>query len=239
MNGPLQVPRGSVAIRTCFHHDAAYDALLKAWSTENEDGFRAWMETYEDRRLDGQDPMGLIGLLAEVPAVLVVVDRFCLEHPEHAALVIDASSRRSLRVIPSEMWSIENNLSIANMDFEEFYESRDHDGVFRGFVDAQPDPDSLIEPRRTVQVTWSGLSVPAGVDPVSCALSQPVSGTAVYTTCEYDSLLGDNTSSGAGLHCVHADVALVLTSCPRCLERCRSHMFCARHAERVRTARQA
>ena len=40
---------------------------------------------------------------------------------------------RTFRVIPSEMWSVENNLSIANMDFAEFADAVDEDGVFRGF----------------------------------------------------------------------------------------------------------
>lgn len=31
------------------------------------------------------------------------------------------------------MWSVENNLSIANMGFEEFADSADEKGVFRGF----------------------------------------------------------------------------------------------------------
>ncbi|MDH6214469.1 hypothetical protein M2283_001752 [Streptomyces pseudovenezuelae] len=33
----------------------------------------------------------------------------------------------------AELWSIENNLSGANMDFEEFADAVDDDGVFRGF----------------------------------------------------------------------------------------------------------
>jgi hypothetical protein len=33
------------------------------------------------------------------------------------------------------MWSVENNLSLSNMGFEEFAESVDEDGVFRGFSD--------------------------------------------------------------------------------------------------------
>jgi hypothetical protein len=36
-------------------------------------------------------------------------------------------------VIAEELWSIENNLSIANMDFVEFFESADEDGVFGGY----------------------------------------------------------------------------------------------------------
>jgi hypothetical protein len=35
--------------------------------------------------------------------------------------------------LPSQIQAIENNLSIANMDFEDFADSVDADGVFRGF----------------------------------------------------------------------------------------------------------
>jgi hypothetical protein len=31
------------------------------------------------------------------------------------------------------MWSVENNLSISNMDFEEFAASADKNGIHRGF----------------------------------------------------------------------------------------------------------
>jgi hypothetical protein len=40
---------------------------------------------------------------------------------------------RTFRVIPSEMWDVENNLSLANMDFPEFAGSTGPDGIFRGF----------------------------------------------------------------------------------------------------------
>ncbi len=42
-------------------------------------------------------------------------------------------SGHEFRAIPSQIQGIENNLSIANMDFEEFAEAVDEDGVFRGF----------------------------------------------------------------------------------------------------------
>jgi len=35
--------------------------------------------------------------------------------------------------VASELWGIENNLSIANMDFWEFAAAVDEDGVHRGF----------------------------------------------------------------------------------------------------------
>jgi hypothetical protein len=40
---------------------------------------------------------------------------------------------RQLRVVAPMLWSIENNLSAVNMDFEEFADSADEDGVFRDF----------------------------------------------------------------------------------------------------------
>jgi hypothetical protein len=61
-----------------------------------------------------------------------------LTHPEHPILVVDLFDEpgRTFRVVPSEMWSVENNLSIANMGFEDFVGAVDRDGVFRGFPEA-------------------------------------------------------------------------------------------------------
>ncbi len=66
---------------------------------------------------------------------VIVVDRTAITHPEHAVLVIDlfADANPTLRALPSTVQAIENNLSIANMDFEEFAAAAEDDGVFRGF----------------------------------------------------------------------------------------------------------
>ena len=39
----------------------------------------------------------------------------------------------TFRVIPAEMWSVQNNLSLLNMDWSDFADSVDDDGIFRGF----------------------------------------------------------------------------------------------------------
>jgi hypothetical protein len=79
-----------------------------------------------------------------------VVDRECIVNQDHRVLVVgfypsDLQSYRrppretptreikTFRALPSQIQSIENNLSIANMDFEEFASKADKDGVFRGF----------------------------------------------------------------------------------------------------------
>jgi hypothetical protein len=54
--------------------------------------------------------------------------------PEHPVLCIDLSgSGRSFRIVPEELWGAENNLAIAKMDFADFADAVEGDGVFRGF----------------------------------------------------------------------------------------------------------
>jgi hypothetical protein len=45
----------------------------------------------------------------------------------------EIAGRTPFRCIPSELWSVDNNLNIANMDWEDFAGSTGEDGVFRGF----------------------------------------------------------------------------------------------------------
>ena len=55
--------------------------------------------------------------------------------PEKTLLVVPRAEEpgRFIRVVVSEAWGPENNLRLANMDFVEFAEAADADGVFRGF----------------------------------------------------------------------------------------------------------
>ena len=66
---------------------------------------------------------------------LFLADARTLADGEHPILVLDLAgdARGAFRVTPPQMWGVENNLSIGNMDFEEFARSVDADGVFRGF----------------------------------------------------------------------------------------------------------
>ncbi|WP_345579736.1 DUF6192 family protein [Nonomuraea rosea] len=55
--------------------------------------------------------------------------------PEMPLLLVDLGVERGrqMRVIATELYSIEANLSIGNMDFAEFANAMDGDGIFRGF----------------------------------------------------------------------------------------------------------
>ncbi|CAM5491672.1 hypothetical protein TPAU25S_00623 [Tsukamurella paurometabola] len=46
---------------------------------------------------------------------------------------VDEPELVPFRLVPSEVWSVENNIDIANMDWWDFLGALDADGVFRGF----------------------------------------------------------------------------------------------------------
>ncbi|HEY1683600.1 MAG TPA: hypothetical protein VGG19_02460 [Tepidisphaeraceae bacterium] len=58
-----------------------------------------------------------------------------MRQADHPILVVELSKKRHLtfRVIPEALNEVENNLSMANMDFEEFVDAVDQSRVFRGF----------------------------------------------------------------------------------------------------------
>jgi hypothetical protein len=68
---------------------------------------------------------------------IIVADRKAMTHPEHPLLIIDLlkTSAPEFRAVPSQIQGIQNNLSIANMDFKEFTDAADEDGIFRRFSD--------------------------------------------------------------------------------------------------------
>jgi hypothetical protein len=81
-------------------------------------------------------------LLALIPddynhSFIIVADQIAISRPDHPLLVVDLYERSGqvFRAVPSQIQGIENNLSIANMDFEEFAGSADEDGIFRGFAE--------------------------------------------------------------------------------------------------------
>ena len=65
----------------------------------------------------------------------MVVDSIAVHGPDNPILVVGLRRDRGrvFRAIPAAVQSIENNLSISNMDFAEFAGAVDQDGVFRGF----------------------------------------------------------------------------------------------------------
>lgn len=138
--GAMRLPDtgDSLVIRTDYSDDAAWDAVRAAMRAPTEvDGFRANVAFVSDPTFDGLDAAQVVGRWPpdRRDSFFFVVDATALRDPEHPVLVVDLNERRgrTFRVIPSSAWSVENNLSLANLDFRDFAESVDRDGVFRGF----------------------------------------------------------------------------------------------------------
>ena len=126
----------ALVLRTDFSDTAAWEAICAA-IRKPVGAFKAVVDFVSDPVYDGISTEQLLSLIPQASnyTFIFIVDRIALSQPDYPILVVDLYTEpgRTFRVIPSEMCSIENNLSIANMDFEEFAEAVDEDGIFRGF----------------------------------------------------------------------------------------------------------
>jgi hypothetical protein len=132
----LPQSNNALVVRTDFSGDAVWSRLRSAIETPVGE-FRAYVTFVDDRQYDSLTIEQLLELVrtGSNHMFIFLVDRETVTRPEHPILVVDLfdQSGRSFRVIPSEMWGVENSLSLANMDWEEFADNVDDDGVFRGF----------------------------------------------------------------------------------------------------------
>jgi hypothetical protein len=137
-----QLPKTNspLVIRIDFGNQQAWKTICKLIRAPVQDGaytFHAYVEFLEDaafRNLSAEE------LLARVPSdyghsFLFVADGVTIAHRDFPILVMDLHTDRgrTFRALPSQVQSIENNLSIANMSFFEFADNVDEDGIFRGF----------------------------------------------------------------------------------------------------------
>jgi hypothetical protein len=135
--------QNSPVVRTDFNDENAWTTICEMIRRPVADGFGgesfAYVEFIDDPAFRDLSEQQLMDRIPEEfgHGFLMVVDAATLRSPEYPILVIDLFDQRgrSFRAVPSEIQGIENNLSIANMDFAEFAESVDEAGVFRGFPD--------------------------------------------------------------------------------------------------------
>jgi hypothetical protein len=121
-------------VRTDFSNPAAWRELVAAVRTPSEDGFLANITVIDDAGFEGAGPRELAARVRE-HAVLFVADAMTLSHADKPILCIEAAApHKNFRVVPKQLWGVENNLSLANMDWDEFAEAADADGIFRGFA---------------------------------------------------------------------------------------------------------
>lgn len=154
------LPASQVAlfVRTAFDDANAWDAIRNEIRQPPEDMMAAFAQFAAINAMIGQDlgdgpkaNLTLVDdpafadlapdqLIERLPAdtqqtFLFIVDRESIANPDHPILVLDLSEEkgRTFRAAPAQVQAIENNLSIANMDFADFANAVDSQGVFRGF----------------------------------------------------------------------------------------------------------
>lgn len=140
----LPVTDNPLVIRTDFDDETAWQTLCKAVCATVQDGadqFYAYVDFVDDNKYQGLSKQRLLKLVSDPynHSFLFIADRLTLTHPEFPILVVDlyASRGREFRALPTQVQAIQNNLSIANMDFADFAEAVDADSIFRGFSLAQ------------------------------------------------------------------------------------------------------
>ena len=134
----LSQTENPLILRTDFSNDAIWKAICaEIQKPVGVFRFRANIEFLNDVRYAGITKEQLLELIPKNyhHSFIVIVDQIAVSHPGHPLLIVDLfeGSGNEFRSIPSQIQGIENNLSIANMDFEEFAEAVDEDGIFRGF----------------------------------------------------------------------------------------------------------
>jgi hypothetical protein len=161
---------GALLVRTDFTDDDAWDQVRDEATREyGPDGFRAYVDPVSDpgwasatwEEVKAAAPAGEQG-----PSVLFIADSVTFASSEHPVLVVDLqdkilsvaefpeiADRTPFRSIPSAVWTVENNLSIANMDWEDFASDVGDDGVYRGFeLPPPPAPEEKAEADRQARL---------------------------------------------------------------------------------------
>ena len=128
----------ALVLRTDFSDEATWVKICKRIRKPvGLLGFRANIEFLDDPAYAG---ISLEQLLAQLPqdynhSFIILADQIAIQAPDHPLLVVELYFQpgTSFRAIPRSVQAIENNLSLANMDFEDFTSAVDTDGIFRGF----------------------------------------------------------------------------------------------------------
>ena len=135
-----QIPQteNPLILRTDFSNQAAWEAICRTIREPvSVFRFRANVDFIDNVEYADITKDQLLELIPKnySHSFIIVVDRTATSLSDYPLLVVDLYERsgREFRAIPSRVQSIENNLSIANMDFEDFAESVDESDVFRGF----------------------------------------------------------------------------------------------------------
>lgn len=124
------MPDDTPLVLTAAVDRADRDRFKARVEQENTDGFRAYVRFFSDPKYVGLTPETLRNIFARDEHLLILAaDDMTFEHPLMPVLCIDPEGRSaSFRAALEHLWIVENNLSIANLLFEEMAEDQVEDG---------------------------------------------------------------------------------------------------------------
>jgi hypothetical protein len=132
---------GLLLVRTDYSDDGAWRAALSAatavYAVDDFERMGALLQPVESSGLSNLTPEELVALAREgYIGQIAVADAQTMR--DQTVLFVDFSELneqvgRTFRSIPSEVEPIVANLSLANLDFADFADHTDPDGIFRGF----------------------------------------------------------------------------------------------------------
>jgi hypothetical protein len=135
---PIPNTEHSPVLRTDFSDQTAWEKIRN--EIQRPVGFFrfvAYVDFIDDIQYADLSRDHLLNLISPTynHSFIIVADRTAISSTEHPLLVIDLfdDAHPEFRALPSQVQGIENNLSIGNMGFEDFTNTLDGDGVFRGF----------------------------------------------------------------------------------------------------------
>lgn len=135
------LPEGeSLLLRTDFSDDKAWRETLAAVNQfYDSEGVEYGLNVVDTPDFQAVTARDLEKLLTSQYYVYIV-DELTIRDPNHPILAVDNSGGGepgaglpTFRILPREVGEVEVNLTLANMDFEDFASAVDADGVFRGF----------------------------------------------------------------------------------------------------------
>jgi hypothetical protein len=132
-----ELPISSVLVRTWFGDDRAWESVVAEVQTPSDEGFLAGVRLVNDPSFEGLGTDALKARQTGGTFVSFLADETTFTDIEHPILAVwvydDRPDHTPFRVVPAALWSVENNINLANMDWPEFAMSVGEDGVFRGF----------------------------------------------------------------------------------------------------------
>ncbi len=135
---PLSPTEHPLVLRTDFSNQTIWEEICNLIEQPVGDfGFLANVEFVDNPEYRDLTRDQLLELLPRNynHTFIILADHITHARSDHPLLVVNLCQKSGceFRAVPTQIQAIENNLSIANMDFADFANSVAADGVFRGF----------------------------------------------------------------------------------------------------------